>query len=197
MSPAEGDARSRAYFSTFWRPEVDVKAGTDRNVMSILELVLPLIGVLAGVALGPIFADRQERKRWHRQKQYDAARAVTSAARAVLWRSDEVGSDRDDGDMEMQKDAVRDAIFTLREHLADVEFLFGGSVRSAAMDLENQFGNELAPYVFDLSTKADGQAQEVVEARLRMTEFHDAARGAILQGASLKRRLGALFVSSK
>lgn len=99
--------------------------------------------------------------------------------------------------MGMQKDAVRQAIFTLRESLADVEFLFGGAVRSAAKDLENQFGNNLAPYVFDLSTKADGQAQEVVEARLRMTEFQDAARGAILQGTSLKRRLGELFASGK
>lgn len=165
--------------------------------MSILELVLPLIGVLAGVALGPIFADRQERKRWHRQKQYEAASAVTSAARAVLWRSDEVGSNREDRDIEKQKDAVRKAIFTLRECLADVELLFGGSVRSAAKDLEDQFGNKLAPYVFDLSTKADDQAQEVVEARLKMTEFQDAARGMILQGSGLERRLRAFFARFK
>lgn len=155
--------------------------------MSILELVLPLIGVLAGVALSPMFVDRQERKRWHRQKQYEAARAVISAARAVLWRSDEVGSDQGDCDIEMQKDAVRRAIFTLRENLADVELLFGGSVRTAAKQLEGQFGNELAPYVFDLSTKADDQAQEVVEARRRMTEFQDAAREAILRGTGLTR----------
>lgn len=165
--------------------------------MSILELVLPPLGVLAGVALGPIITDRQERKRWHRQKQYDAARAVTSAARAVLWKSDEVDPDRNDCDMEMQKEAVRQAIFILRENLADVELLFGGMVRSAAKDLENQFGNKLAPYVLNLSTKADDQAQEVVEARRRMTAFQDTARAAILQGASPKRWLGALFASCK
>lgn len=155
--------------------------------MSILELVLPLIGVLAGVALSPIFVDRQERKRWHRQKQYDAARAVTSAARAVLWRSDEVGSNRDGCDIEKQKDAVRQAMFTLRENLADVELLFSGSVRRAAKDLENQFGNKLVPYVLDLSTKANDQVQEVVEARRRMTKFQDAAREAILRGTGLTR----------
>lgn len=161
--------------------------------MDILELFLPLIGVLAGVALSPIFGDRQERKRWHRQKQYDAARAVTSAARAVLWRSDEVGADPENCDMEMQKDAVRQAMFTLRENLADVELLFNGSVRRAARELENQFGNKLAPHVFGLSSKANDQAQEVVEARRRMTEFQDAARGAILQKARLVRRLRARF----
>lgn len=157
--------------------------------MYILELTLPLMGVLIGVALGPILTDRQERKRWHRQKQYEAARAVTSAARAVLWRSDEVGSYRNDGDIELQKDSVRQAMFTLRESLADVDLLFGGSVRRAAKDLENQFGNHLLPYVFGISTKADEQTQEVDEARLRMTEFQEAARKAILQESRLKRRV--------
>ena len=155
--------------------------------MSILELVLPLIGVLAGVALSPMFVDRQERKRWHRQQQYAAARAVTSAARAVLWRSDEVGQARDDGDIEQQKEAVRQAMFTLRENLADVELLFSGSVRTAAQDLENQFGNKLVPYALGLSAKGNDQAQEVVEARRRMTEFQDAAREAILRGSGLTR----------
>ncbi len=147
--------------------------------MSIFELLLPPLCVLAGVALGPIITARQERKRWHRQRQYEAARAVTSAARAVLWRSDEVGSDRNGGDMGAQKEAVRQAMFILRESLADVELLFGGGVRNSAMDLENQFGNNLAPYVFNLSTKAGDQAEEVVEARRMMTAFQDAALAAL------------------
>jgi hypothetical protein len=158
---------------------MDLRAETDRSVMSVLELVLPPLCVLAGVALGPIITAQQERKRWHRERQHDAARAVTRAARAVLWRSDEVGSDLNGGDMGTQKEAVRQAMFILRENLADVELLFGGSVRSAAMDLEGQFGNKLVPYAFNLSTKADEQAEEVVEARRTMTAFQDAALAAL------------------
>lgn len=89
--------------------------------------------------------------------------------------------------MGAQKEAVRQAMFTLRETLADVELLFGGSVRSAGRELENQFGNKLAPYVFSLSTKADDQAEEVVEARRRMTAFQDAARVALLKRPGLGR----------
>lgn len=165
--------------------------------MSILELVLPLIGVLVGVALGPIFADRQERKRWHRQKQYEVARAVTTAARAVLWRSDEVGSSLNDGDLEKQKEAVRQAMLTFRENFADVKLLFDEPAIKAAEDLEDQLGNRLYPHVENLSTKADHKAEEVVDARLRMTEFQDAVRAEILEKFSLKRRLGALFASRK
>lgn len=163
--------------------------------MSTLELVLPLVGVLVGVALGPIFADRQERKRWHRQKQYEVARAVTTAARAVLWRSDEVGSNLNDGDLEKQKEAVRQAMLTFRENFADVKLLFNEPAIKAAEDLEDQLGNRLYPHVDNLSTKADHKAGEVVDARLRMTEFQDAARAEILEIFSLKRRLGALFTS--
>lgn len=165
--------------------------------MSILEIVLPALGVLVGVVLGPIITDRQERKRWHRQKKYDAARAVTSAARAVLWRSDEVGSDRNDGDIGKQKETVRQAMFVLRETLADVDLLFGGPVRDAAMNLEDQFGNKLVPHVDGLSTKADDQAQEVVEARRTMTAFQETARAAILQGTSPEGWLGLRFASRK
>lgn len=165
--------------------------------MSILELVLPLIGVLVGVALGPIFADRQERKRWHRQKQYEVARAVTTAARAVLWRSDEVGSNLNDGDLGKQKEAVRQAMLTFRENFADVKLLFNEPAIKAAEDLEDQLGNRLYPHVDNLSTKADHKAEEVLDARLRMTEFQDAARAEILEEFSLKRRLGALFASRK
>jgi hypothetical protein len=165
--------------------------------VSILELVLPLIGVLVGVALGPIFADRQERKRWHRQKQYEVARAVTTAARAVLWRSDEVGSNLNDGDLGKQKEAVRQAMLTFRENFADVKLLFNEPAIKAAEDLEDQLGNRLYPHVDNLSTKADHKAEEVLDARLRMTEFQDAARAEILEEFSLKRRLGALFASRK
>lgn len=165
--------------------------------MNTLELVLPPLCVLAGVALGPMVTGRQESKRWHRQRQYDAARAVTSAARAVLWRSAEVDPDRGDGDLDGQKEAVRQAIFTLRENLADIELLFDGTVRKAAKDLENQFGNELAPYVSKLSIKVDDKAPEVVGARVSMTAFHDTARAEILQGVSFKHRLRALFASGK
>lgn len=147
--------------------------------MSIFELLLAPVSALAGVALGPIVTDRWERKRWRRRKQYEAVVAVTSAARSVLWRSDEVDPARTDCDMGTQKETVRQAIFMLRETLADVELLFEGRVRSAARDLENQFGNVLAPYVFDLSTKADDQAREVLEARREMTAFQNAARAAL------------------
>jgi hypothetical protein len=165
--------------------------------VSTLEIFLPLIGVLVGVALGPIFADRQERKRWHRQKQYEVARAVTTAARAVLWRSDEVGSNLNDGDLEKQKEAVRQAMFTFRENFADVKLLFNEPTIKAAEDLEDQLGNRLYPHVNNLSTEANHKAEEVVDARLRMTEFQDAARVEILEEVSLKRRLGALFASRK
>lgn len=165
--------------------------------MSILELVLPLIGVLIGAALGPIFADRQERKRWHRQKQYEVARAVTSAARAVLWKSDEVVSNLNDGDLGKQKEAVRQAMLTFRENFADVKLLFNQSVVKAAEDLEDQLGNRLSPHVDNLSTKMDHKAEEVVDARLRMTDFQDAARAEILEKASFRRWLGALFTSRK
>ncbi len=165
--------------------------------MSILELVLPLIGVLTGVALGPILTDRQERKRWHRQKQYEATRAFTSAARAVLWKFDEVGLNLNDGDLEKQKKAFRQAMFIFRENFADVKLLFNGPVVKAAEDLEHQLGNRLSPHVNNFSTKADDQTEKVIEARLRMTEFQDAAREVILQEASLEQRLRAVFMIYK
>lgn len=165
--------------------------------MNILELVLPLVGVLIGVALGPIFSDRQERKRWHRQKQYEVTRAVTSAARTVLWKFNEVASGLDDVDLEEKREAFWKAMFAFRESFADVKLLFDGPVVKAAEDLEDQLGNILSPHIENLSMKADDLTEKVNEARSRMTKFQDTAREVILQKFSLRRWLGALSARRK
>lgn len=145
------------------------------------QLLIAPVSALLGVWISPFLSARKERKAWLWSKQYEAASAVTTAARKVLWRGDEVDPSRTDQPVAQQKEVVRLAMFELREQLALVELLFKGDVAKAAKELEDVFGNDLVPYFIALPGKASTSGPQIPAARQKMVAFQTASRSHFLR----------------
>ncbi len=143
--------------------------------MSLLDTVLPAVTALAGVGLGHTLNWRRETRAWQRDKKYEVYNAVTSAARILLWRGDEIDANRSDASLEERRERVRQAMFELREQLTSVSLITDGKPATVASELENHCGNVLYDYFFTVQ-QADDQAEDVLEARRLLTKFADAAR---------------------
>lgn len=163
------------------RKETTRLPASEGGRMATWQLLLAPASALAGVWISPLLSARKERRAWLWSKQYEAAAAVTTAARTVLWRGDEIDPSRTDQPFERQKQAVRLAMFDLREQLALIELLFQGGVANAAKELEGIFGNDLVPYFLTLKGKPGTDDAQISAARQKMVAFQIASRNHLLQ----------------
>lgn len=142
--------------------------------MTYLQVLAP-VSALLGVLVGTLLSARKERRNWQRDKKYSVYIGVIRAARAMLWRGDEIHTGRPEATIEEQRAEVRKAMMRLREQLSSVEMIAKGAVVEAGRDLEGHFGNVLYPHFFEIDV-ADGQAQQVQKARNLLVRFSEAAR---------------------
>jgi len=149
--------------------------------MATWQLLIAPASALAGVWISPFLSARKERRAWLWSKQYEAASAVTTAARTVLWRGAEIDPSRTDHPIDQQKQVVRLAMFDVREKLALIELLFIGDVANAAKELEGVFGNDLVPYFLAASGEASTSSTQVSAARQKMVAFQTASRSHFLR----------------
>ena len=130
---------------------------------------------LLGVALGPALTARVEHRRWLRDERLKSVVGVLNAARAILWRGDDINSPNQ-AELKMQKENVRQAMFVLREHLAAVDILMAGQLGRQADSLEDAFGNRLYEYFMSVTATVDPSHSTILEARQCTTAFREAAK---------------------
>ncbi len=170
------------------RPSAAASLTLGGRFVNVWPTLIGAVIALAGVAVSPAITAGHERRRWLLERRYDIVRGVTTSARTVLWRGDEIDASRTDISLTEQIQLVRKAMFDLREWLALVDLLFDGRTVDAAKELEGHYNAHVIPYFSSISSRADSHKMEVVQARKLMVSFQNAGRG-VLRTSSTRRRL--------
>lgn len=146
------------------------------RLIDVVQLLIAPISALAGVLVGGASTAKREHRQWLRDRRHEVYGSVSSAARTMLWRGDEIGRKSDGEDLEDQKSRMRGAMFDVREAVAQLELIGTPKTVKAGQELRSCLGREVFNFFAESSGPLAENAIQVTYGREALTKFQEAAR---------------------